>query len=303
MTGAAGFIGAHTIIYLRRAGFEIRGIDNFSRYNPRMFKLLRKDGIEVENADIRNYDELMEILKGFDAVVHAAALISVDESVREPVLYSDNNVNGTVTLLKASVDAGINKFIFISSAAVYGHPIKLPIKEDHPLNPISPYGASKVAGEIFVKAFSGAYDLKYIVLRLFNVYGPGQVSNEYAGVITKFIERVRKGKPPIIYGDGEQVRDFIHVDDVVKAIERSLIGTVSNEIFNIGTGTPTKIKDLAKLVIEIAGLNVEPIHTKERPGDIRESCADVGKARDLLNWEARIGLDEGLKELFGNKGF
>jgi len=227
--------------------------------------------------------------------VHAAAYVSVCESMRKPALYFRNNVEGTANVAKACLDSGVKLMIYLSSAAVYGEPVSLPISETHPTNPTSPYGLSKLMGEELVRFYS-KYGLKHVILRLFNVYGLGQ-SKAYAGVVTRFIERAVKGLPPIIYGDGEQTRDFIHVRDVSEAVEQILEKGVVNETFNVGSGIPTKIKDLAELVMNIVKLNREPIYRKPRVGDIKHSYADISKAENLIDFKPKVNLNEGLKEL------
>ena len=191
---------------------------------------------------------------------------------------------------------GAWRFIYVSSAAVYGNPRYLPINEDHPTEPLSPYGVSKLAGEYFSKTlFRG--DGRVLILRLFNVYGPGQ-NPEYAGVIARFMERLAAGEPPIIYGDGEHTRDFIHVSDVVEAIEKALKADVREDaILNIGTGKPTTINELAYRMVKVFKANVKPIYAPPREGDIRHSYASIEKAATILKWRPKVSLDSGLKDL------
>ncbi|RLE63642.1 MAG: hypothetical protein DRJ38_07015 [Thermoprotei archaeon] len=280
VTGSAGFLGRHIVRKLRSLNYRVVEID-------------KRQGV-----DIRNYKEILEILKreSVEAVIHCAALVSVEESVYKPIEYVDNNVLGTVSLLKSAVDAGVKKVVYISSAAVYGNPKYLPIDEKHPLEPISPYGATKLAGEFLVKAFYETYRLKYVILRPFNIYGPGQ-NPAYAGVISKFIERVSRGLPPIIYGDGQQTRDFVYVEDVAEAIAKAVEKRLEKEVFNIATGKPTKIVDLAKLVMKLfKNEDLKPIFENPRPGDIRHSYASITKAVEKLGWKPSTGLEEGLKK-------
>ncbi|MCD6369431.1 MAG: GDP-mannose 4,6-dehydratase [Thermoproteales archaeon] len=295
VTGGAGFIGHHVALHLLRKGYEVTVIDNLSRSKPENVENLRKEGIEPVKKDILAKD-LPKVFSDLspDAVVHAAALISVDESMRKPLLYHKVNSTGTLNVLRACVKAGCTQIVYLSSAAVYGNPVNLPIDECHPLNPLSPYGASKLSGELYVRVYE-AYGLKSTVLRLFNVYGPGQ-SREYAGVIMRFIERVKKGLPPIIFGDGKQTRDFIYVDDVVSAVELALKKRVSG-VFNIATGQPVTILGLAKIICRLAGLDLKPVFQDPRPGDIRHSYASIEKARKKLKWRPEVSLETGLRKL------
>lgn len=295
VTGGAGFIGHNLAIRLKEKGFKVQVMDSFERSTELAVKRLREADVPVTKVKIRNIGEVKNILGDVDVVVHAAAYIDVAESMEKPLLYLDNNVLGTASIVKASLDAGIHLFVYLSSAAVYGNPVKLPIDEDHPVTPLSPYGLSKLMGEDAVKFFS-RYGLKHVILRLFNVYGPGQKA-EYAGVITRFLEKASEKLPPVIYGDGEQTRDFIYVDEVAKAVELTIKTSHVNEIFNIGSGNPVKVRDLAKLVMRLFKIKGEPVYGEQRIGDIEYSCADIAKAKSLLGFEPKIGLEEGLKKL------
>lgn len=298
VTGAAGFIGSRLCWRLLDLGMEVHGLDNLSRGSAERIRILEDAGMIFHEADVRNWAMMHEILHRVkpDAIIHLAALISVEESVRMPGLYMEVNAEGTRNLVNAANSAGVGRFIYASSAAVYGNPSRLPITEDHPANPLSPYGLSKLMGERYVvSGFAGRG--KSVILRIFNVYGPGQ-NPEYAGVITRFMERLSRGEPPIIFGDGCQVRDFIHVDDVVEAFIRSLDAPLEKTIIvNVGSGRPVKIIDLARMMIRLYGLDIEPIHAPPRPGDVRESYADISMARRLLGWSPRISLEEGLRRL------
>jgi len=295
ITGGAGFIGHNIAIHLKEKGFEVQVLDSFERSTELAVKRLREASIPATKIEIRNINQVKNVLHDADAVVHAAAYIDVAESMEKPLLYLNNNILGTASIAKASLDSGVGLFIYLSSAAVYGDPVKLPIVEDHPTSPLSPYGLSKLMGEDVVRFFS-KYGLKHVILRLFNVYGLGQKS-AYAGVITKFLERAGEKLPPVVYGDGEQTRDFIHVDDVAKAVELTIKTSQVNGVFNIGSGNPVKIRDLAKLVMRLCQVEGEPVYTAQRPGDIKHSYTDITKARSLLGFEPRIGLEEGLKKL------
>lgn len=298
VTGAAGFIGHHLCIALLRRGSEVWGIDDLSRGAERRIWRLKRLGMEFIPLDVRDRIGLVDAMTKIrpDVVVHLAALTSVEESFRKPALYRHVNVAGTENVVLAANEAGAWRLIYASSAAVYGDPVELPISEGHPTRPLSPYGETKLEGErMALEMFRG--DGGAVSLRLFNVYGWGQ-NPEYAGVIAKFVERLRAGRPPIIFGDGEQTRDFIHVKDVVEAVARASEADISGgEILNIGSGTCVRIKDLARLLTSLFERDFEPIYAASRPGDIRRSYADISRAKKILSWSPKITLEEGLLNL------
>ena len=297
VTGALGFIGHHLCLHLADRGFEVYGVDNMFRGDEGRVRLLREQGVYTTAIDVRNLEALTSYMLRVkpDAVVHLAALISTDESFEKPLLYEDVNIRGTISVVLASNRAGVQRLVYVSSAAVYGEPRYLPIDEEHPTNPISPYGATKLAGEHLSRTlFEG--ERHVVILRPFNVYGPGQ-SREYAGVVAKFLERLARGEPPVIYGDGRQSRDFVYVADVVEALERALeVEVDGNAVVNVGTGRPVTINELAYRMIRIAGADVKPIYAPPRRGDIRHSYASISRAVSLLRWRPRVSLEEGLEE-------
>lgn len=295
LSGAAGFIGGHLYKYLVDRGYDVVGIDNFSRPNRYILDMLRESGLDVLKVDVRNLPG-WRFEEGFTNFIHLAAYIDVDESMAKPEIYFDNNVGGTSAALEYARRTGVEKFILASSAAVYGEPEYLPIDEGHPLRPLSPYGYSKVLGEQLLEMYSKVYGIDGIVLRIFNVYGPGQ-SGGYAGVISRFIDRVSTGEPPIIYGDGLQTRDFIHVWDVCIAFEKALTYESGYSVFNIASGKSISINELANLIIKLSGLDLEPLYSDARPGDIRQSRADISRAREALGFEPSIDLEEGIRRL------
>jgi len=297
VTGGAGFIGSHLVKALVKAGHQVRILDNLSTGSIENIADVL-DAIEFARGDVRDYEIVESVIRGVDAVVHLAALIDVAESVERPDLYFDVNVRGTYNMAKAS--GSVNTFVFASSSAVYGEPIKVPIPENHSLMPKSPYAASKVSGEAFVQAFANQYGFKPVILRLFNVYGPKQ-SRAYAGVIIEFIRRVSRGEPPVIFGDGEQTRDFIHVSDVVEAVMLSLRSERARGVFNIGSGEGVTINYLARLILKLMGReDLKPIYAPPRPGDIRHSIADISRARKELGFKPKVKLEVGIKELIGH---
>ena len=298
VTGAAGFIGHHLCRLLLSRGYEVWGLDNLSRGDPARIGALERMGMRFIKADIRNPEDVRSAIREAkpEAIAHLAALISVSESLEKPDLYRAVNAVGTRNLVSAANSFDVHRIVYASSAAVYGNPAYLPIDEEHPTNPLSPYGETKLEGERCVlEEFRG--DGRGIALRLFNVYGLGQ-NPEYAGVITRFMERLSAGEPPVIFGDGEQTRDFVYVADVAEAFLRALTcDSAEPQVFNIGSGKSVKVIDLARLMISLFELDLEPVHTDPRPGDIRHSCADISRARKVLGWRPRTSLESGLREL------
>jgi len=295
ITGGAGFIGHNLAISLKNSGFNVKVLDSLERSTGFALNRLKEAGIPVTKTSITNLEKTKDSFRGSDVVIHAAAYVDVAESMEKPLIYFENNILGTASVAKASLDAGVSLLVYLSSAAVYGNPVRLPLDENHPTRPISPYGFSKLMGEEVLRFFS-THGLKQVVLRLFNVYGPGQ-NIAYAGVITRFLDRVRKGLPPVIYGDGEQTRDFIHVDDVAEAVKLVLKSGCVGEVFNIGSGSPTRIRDLAILTMRLCGIYGEPLYEVERKGDIKHSYADIAKAKNLLGFNPKISLEQGLRML------
>jgi UDP-glucose 4-epimerase len=313
VTGGAGFLGSHVVERCLQEGYNVTIIDNLSNHNS---SIIRRDYNPLESSnsrlsfyreDIANSDRLIGILRHekVDTCIHLAAKISVPDSLKNPDNTIDVNVRGTLNILEACSKNKVNNFVFASSAAVYGEAKKLPINESHILSPISPYGASKVAGEALVTAYRNLKKIRNALsLRFFNVYGKGQTP-EYAGVITRFAERLSKRLPPIIYGDGNQIRDFISVNDVVAAIilaakSSDYIEDSKNNysVYNIGTGKRMKIKALAKLMIKIFGLDLEPIFSEPKEGDIKNSYADITKSKKELRFVPIEEINSALNEQF-----
>ncbi|MEM0105408.1 MAG: NAD-dependent epimerase/dehydratase family protein [Zestosphaera sp.] len=290
ITGGAGFIGHNVALHLEGRGYDVSIVDSMERSSKHALRRLEGFNVRVVRADVRTFSNYGH----FDAVVHAAAYVSVEESLREPLKYIENNSLGTARVGYECARGGL-KLIYLSSAAVYGEPLKLPVDEEHPTSPLSPYGLSKLYGEEILRNFARTYGLKHVTLRLFNVYGPGQ-NPAYAGVITNFMERALKGEPLIIHGDGEQTRDFIYVGDVAKIIEclieRDLF---DNQTYNIGSGRPTTINQLATTIRNLINKGLAITYAPARPGDIRHSVANVGRVRKLINIQT-ISLEEGLKK-------
>lgn len=294
VTGGAGFIGSHIARLLVRSNHEVIIADNLQRGNTDNLKEA-KDRIHLEKIDIRDYQELNRILKNVDGVFHQAALTDVQESFHKKQEYHDVNVGGTENIFKIAKEHGF-KVVYASSSSIYGDPISVPIKEDHPRNPINPYGITKLEDEFLAEKYSRE-NTKIIGLRYLNVYGIGQ-NPSYAGVITKFIDRLRNKKPPIIFGDGKQLRDFIFVEDVAEANYLAMTSKVSSGFFNVGTGIATSITDLARMLIDLSDLKLKPIFENALSGDVRMSQADINLAKNILGWKAKTALKDGLRIFF-----
>jgi UDP-glucose 4-epimerase len=312
ITGGAGFIGCYCAERCLEEGDKVSIVDSLTKRNASSpgrddsSSKFSRGMLSFYKVDIANSNRLSDIFKReqVDTCIHLAAKVSVADSVNNPEDTIDVNVKGTLNVLEACSKNKVSNLVFASSAAVYGEPKYLPITESHILDPQSPYGASKVAGEALVSSYSNLKKIKSAsCLRFFNVYGKGQTL-EYAGVITRFAERLSKRLPPIIYGDGNQTRDFVSVRDVVTAI---MIAAKTNgsgdcntnhNVYNIGTGKSLKIKDLAKLMIKIFKLDLEPIFAQQREGDIMNSYADITKSKDELRFIANENINSALKGQF-----
>ncbi len=305
VTGGAGFIGSHVIDRLIEDGCFVRVIDNLSTGKLENIKDHLKSGkVDFVQGDVRDARLVKESVKDVDVVVHLAAITSVPFSVENPDLTFKVNVAGTMNLLVSCAKEKVSKFVFISSCAVYGEPQFLPVNEEHPTNPISPYAESKLAGEKFCLGFHKRGLVRSVVLRLFNVYGPRQGVNDYCGVITRFIDYGRQGLPLVIHGDGSQTRDFVNIRDVADIVLSAIKSrSAEGEVFNVGFGESISVHELAEAVLESAGLNLEILHDEPRLGDIKQSCADISKAEKLLGYRPRVPLRDGLRTLLAESGF
>lgn len=303
VTGGAGFIGSHTVDRLVKEDFSVRVIDDLSTGKLNNIKeYVRSGQVDFVKGDIRDASLVRKVLKDVDLVVHFAALTSVPFSVKNPDLTFDINLLGTLNLLRSSIEENVDRFVFISSCAVCGDPEFLPVTEEALPNPISPYAESKLIGERYCLGFSERQLLRSVVLRFFNVFGPRQGLNDYSGVITRFIEFSKKGLPLVIYGDGLQTRDFVNVNDIVEAVLASIKSSkAEGEVFNVGSGKPTSINELARTVLELAGLDLVIRYEKSRAGDIKDSYADISKAKKLLDFEPKVSLKAGLQALLEEK--
>ena len=293
VTGGAGFIGSHLVRHIINEGHSVEIIDNLHKGTKNNIKDVFEK-INFHSIDIRDEKKLYDILKNCDGVFHEAALTSAPESFKIPKEYFDVNVNGTKKIFEIAKKVNL-RVVYASSSSIYGNVKELPIKEDNAKNPINPYGKTKLEEEYLAQKFS-LEGLEVIGLRYFNVYGKGQ-SGDYAGVITQFFENIKLKKPLIINGDGNQIRDFIHVEDIVRANLIAMNSDVKNGFFNVGTGIGTSINDLAEIMIDISNYEMEPIHGSPLEGDIDLSQADVELIFSKLKWSSEIELKDGLKKL------
>jgi len=294
VTGGAGFIGSHIVKYLISQGNSVTVIDNLLRGKMENLEDV-KDKIEFLKMSILNFDELRNALKNTDGVFHQAALTSVPESFTKEDEYRRVNIDGTENIFKIAKEFDI-KVVYASSSSVYGNPKKIPIFEDFERKPINPYGVTKIEDEFLAEKYNKS-GVKIIGLRYFNVYGKGQTL-DYAGVITKFLENIMIDKPPIIFGDGSQIRDFIFVQDVAKANFVSMNSSVTHGFFNIGTGIGISISELANLMIKLSEKNLTPEFDVLPEGDVNESQADISLSKKLLSWKPETSLEDGLLTLF-----
>ena len=293
VTGGAGFVGSNLVKLLVEEGHKIIVIDNLHKgKKDNLASVINK--IEFQKIDIRDYESMRKVLKNIDGVFHQAALTVVQDSFSRPEEYFDVNVRGTENVFKLATE---NKFkvVYASSSSVYGHKLETPITEDAEKKPINPYGETKLEAEHLVEKYS-KLNTEIIGLRYFNIFGKGQTL-EYAGVITKFLDRINEGKVPIIFGRGSQIRDFIHVSDIAKANLMAMSSNNSNLIVNIATGKAVSILELANMMINASGLKIEPTFAEALEGDIEKSHADISHAKKHFNWEPKIELQDWLTEI------
>jgi nucleoside-diphosphate-sugar epimerase len=295
VTGGAGFIGSHLADRLYRAGHRVRVLDNFATGRRENVTELG-DGIEFIEGDVRSDEQVRRCVRGCGLVFHEAAVPSVPRSVRDPLTSHAANVTGTLNVLLAARDEGVRRVVFASSSSTYGANRELPAQEHKPALPISPYAVGKLAAEGYCRAFSQVYGLQTVALRYFNVFGPRQDPlSEYAAVIPRFVTALLAGRPPVIYGDGEQSRDFTYVDNAVDANLLAADGEgVGGETFNIACGETISLNALLAELRAIMGVEVDAVHEDPRPGDVRHSLADISRAREALGYAPAIDVREGL---------
>jgi UDP-glucose 4-epimerase len=295
VTGGAGFIGHHLACRLLADGHEVRVLDNFSSGRRERLEAL---DVSLVEGDLRSYERAHAAVRGTDVVFHLGALPSVPRSVQDPLTTGAVNVEGTLNVLLAARDEAVRRVVFASSSSVYGASESLPKGERDQTLPLSPYGVSKLAAEHYCRAFSEVYNLETVSLRLFNVFGPGQDPlSQYAAVVPRFIAAFTGGSSPIVYGDGLQTRDFTYVADVVGAF---LLAAQADghhgDIFNVCAGSETSLLDLVEILGALFGTSVNPHFEPARPGEIKRSCGDRGKATAELGWQPRWTLERALQE-------
>ncbi len=297
VTGGAGFIGSNIVYELVKRGHRVKVIDNFVAGKRENLEDIL-DKIKLIEGDIRDLGLLRKIIKGCNYVLHQAALRSVPKSMNDPISYSEVNVRGTLNVLIASQEAKVKRVIYASSSSVYGDSRQLPQNERQNPQPISPYAATKLAGEHYCKVFSKAYGLETVSLRYFNVFGPKQsLESEYAVVIPKFITSMLKDERPPIHGDGKQTRDFTYIENVAEAnLRAATCKGVSGEVLNVACGKSYSVLELVKFLNQILNKNIEPYFTAPRPGDVKHTLADTTKMKKLLGLNPKVDFVEGLKK-------
>lgn len=296
ITGGAGFIGSNLAQALVARGESVRILDDFSTGRSQNLHGI-EDRIEIVRGDLRDPEAVARAVRGIEIVLHQAALNSIPRSIKEPGPTNAVNVDGTLLLLEAARAAGVRRVVYASSSSVYGDTPDLPKTEDLPLRPKAPYGVSKLAAELYCRVFTQVYGFETVSLRYFNVFGPRQhPDSEYAAVIPRFLRRMLAGKRPVIFGDGEQSRDFTSVDNVVEA---NLLAAQSargvGDAFNVACGQASTLNQVVAWINESLGARIEPAYEPPRPADIRHSYASIRRAETVLGYRPSLGVREGLR--------
>lgn len=293
VTGGAGFLGASLANKLCEEGHQVRVIDDLSAGDPDQ---LHRD-VLFTRGDVSDRPKLWTLLQDVDCVYHLAARVQVSESILYPRQYNEVNVGGTVSVMEAMRDAGVQRVVLTSSGAVYGEQADQPVREEYVPNPQSPYAVSKLAAEHYVRTIGALWGIETVILRVFNAYGPGQrLPPSHPPVVPRFLQQAQQGGSLVIFGGGGQTRDFVYVDDVLAAlIAASTAPDVDRRIVNVGTGRDTTINDLAALVSEVVGEEIEVLHSPAESGGVARLCADISAARRLLGYEPKVDLRTGLR--------
>ncbi|TWU35172.1 NAD-dependent epimerase/dehydratase family protein [Novipirellula artificiosorum] len=299
VTGGAGFIGSHLVDGLRAAGATVRVLDNFSTgFKHNLVHTESDDGVDVIDGDASNRDDVAAAVEGIDYIFHHAAMASVPRSIREPALCHAWCATSTVELLHAAASGGVKRLVLASTSAAYGDSPFVSKRESDPVAPLSPYAAAKLAAEAYCNAFHQSFEIETVVLRYFNVFGPRQdPQSEYSAVIPRFVAKILSNEKPIIFGDGEQSRDFVFVGDVAKAnMLAATTDAAAGGTFNIGRGERTSLLTLLNLLRGILGQGIDPVHEPARIGDVRDSLADINVARSRLGFDPEVSIEEGLRK-------
>lgn len=297
VTGGAGFIGSNIARSLVEQGHRVRVLDNFSTGKRENLREIA-DRIEMVEGDIRSYHIVREAVEGVDVILHQAALPSVPRSIRDPITTNEVGTSGTLNVLQAARDCGIRRVVFAGSSSVYGDTPTLPKHEGMTPSPASPYAVSKLAGEHYCKVFFQLYGLETVVLRYFNVFGPRQDPNsQYSAVIPRFIELMRRGERPTIFGDGEQSRDFTYIDNVIEAnlLAATADAMIAGEVFNVACNDRVTLNLLVNVLRGAMRIDIEPIYAPRRPGDVIHSYASIEKFRGAVDYEPSVMFEEGVR--------
>src|SRR5213596_1841323 len=298
VTGGAGFIGSHLVEQLVAAGQDVVILDDLSSGRRANLAAVRRR-VSFIRGTVTDLSTCRRAVEGADYVLHQAALTSVQRSVAEPTATHQVNATGTLNVLLAARDARVRRVVYAGSTSAYGNPATLPNSETHVTQPLSPYAASKLAGEEYCSAFHATFGLETVVLRYFNIFGPRQDPNsQYAAVVPRFIASALHGEPPTIYGDGGQTRDFVYVANVVHAnllATRAPVARVAGQVFNVGCGRSMSVNELWDRVRGLTGVPVLPRHEAARAGEVKSSLASITKARELVGYQPEVDLDEGLR--------
>ena len=301
ITGGAGFIGSYIAQKYVSEGFAVKVLDDFSQgYVNNIRGLFNHSNFKLVRGDVRDRDLLQRITADVEVIVHLAAQIHVDKSIVDPKYTFEVNTLGTLNVLDVALENNIKQVVYASSSEVYGSALSVPMDESHPLNPASPYAASKAAADRLCFSYYNTYGLNVAIVRNFNTFGPRQRSTGYGGVIPIFIKRVLQGLPPVIYGDGKQTRDYMYIMDALRAYDLVIQSgdSMAGRAVNFGAGKEVDINTLARTVIRLCGKegDLEPINVAPRPGEVKRLCADISLARTQLNFEPEYDLEKGLSE-------
>jgi UDP-glucose 4-epimerase len=299
VTGGAGFIGSHLSEELVRRGERVRVVD--SLITGKRTNLAHIPGVEFVEGDLADIAVAHHAVAGVDYVLHQAAIPSVPRSVSDPITSNRSNIDATLNVLVAARDAGVKRLVYAGSSSAYGDTPTLPKREDMPTKPLSPYALQKLVGEQYLAMFTKLYGLDTVTIRYFNVFGPRQdPSSPYSGVISLFISALVDGRQPIIYGDGEQTRDFTYVANVVDGVLRACHAPgIAGDMMNVATGSRISLNELLTTLCELLGVETQAVYREPRAGDVRDSQADIGRASALTGYQPIVGLRDGLKRTLG----